>query len=110
MGRFYTQTNLQIDDKQSHRVFDGKKLARLGTEKNPASVVVQTEERQAELEKAFVEAGWCFSIEVNEEKAEDISDLEVLRNTPKTAVLDKLPGRNDPCLCGSGKKFKKCCG
>lgn len=21
-----------------------------------------------------------------------------------------LPGRNDPCSCGSGKKFKKCCG
>jgi len=20
-----------------------------------------------------------------------------------------LPGRNDPCLCGSNKKFKKCC-
>jgi uncharacterized protein YecA (UPF0149 family) len=20
------------------------------------------------------------------------------------------PGRNDPCFCGSGKKFKKCCG
>jgi hypothetical protein len=19
-------------------------------------------------------------------------------------------GRNDPCYCGSGKKFKKCCG
>ncbi|MDF4593115.1 SEC-C metal-binding domain-containing protein, partial [Vibrio parahaemolyticus] len=19
-------------------------------------------------------------------------------------------GRNDPCICGSGKKFKKCCG
>jgi len=19
-------------------------------------------------------------------------------------------GRNDPCVCGSGKKFKKCCG
>jgi SEC-C motif-containing protein len=25
------------------------------------------------------------------------------RDTPKT-------GRNDPCPCGSGKKFKKCCG
>jgi preprotein translocase subunit SecA len=23
--------------------------------------------------------------------------------------LDKL-GRNDPCPCGSGKKYKKCCG
>ncbi|EAQ7366869.1 SEC-C domain-containing protein, partial [Salmonella enterica] len=21
----------------------------------------------------------------------------------------KRPGRNDPCFCGSGKKFKKCC-
>jgi preprotein translocase subunit SecA len=20
------------------------------------------------------------------------------------------PGRNDPCPCGSGKKFKQCCG
>jgi uncharacterized protein YecA (UPF0149 family) len=20
------------------------------------------------------------------------------------------PGRNDPCWCGSGKKYKKCCG
>jgi preprotein translocase subunit SecA len=23
---------------------------------------------------------------------------------------DKEPGRNDPCPCGSGKKYKKCCG
>lgn len=22
----------------------------------------------------------------------------------------KVPGRNDPCNCGSGKKYKKCCG
>lgn len=28
----------------------------------------------------------------------------------KTVVKDKKPGRNDPCPCGSGKKFKKCCG
>ncbi len=27
----------------------------------------------------------------------------VVRSTPKT-------GRNDPCTCGSGRKFKKCCG
>lgn len=25
-------------------------------------------------------------------------------------VSDKLPGRNDPCPCGSGKKYKHCCG
>jgi SEC-C motif-containing protein len=28
---------------------------------------------------------------------------QVVRSEPKT-------GRNDPCPCGSGKKFKKCCG
>ncbi|MDD6298928.1 SEC-C metal-binding domain-containing protein [Hornefia butyriciproducens] len=22
----------------------------------------------------------------------------------------KKPGRNDPCPCGSGKKYKHCCG
>jgi SEC-C motif len=27
----------------------------------------------------------------------------VVHQAPKT-------GRNDPCVCGSGKKFKKCCG
>ena len=24
-------------------------------------------------------------------------------------VETKKVGRNDPCVCGSGKKFKKCC-
>ncbi len=28
----------------------------------------------------------------------------------KTVVKAATPGRNDPCACGSGKKFKKCCG
>ena len=28
----------------------------------------------------------------------------------KTIVNENKVGRNDPCTCGSGKKFKKCCG
>ncbi len=28
----------------------------------------------------------------------------------KTIVKPKKIGRNDPCPCGSGKKYKKCCG
>ena len=28
----------------------------------------------------------------------------------KTVVKQKKIGRNDPCPCGSGKKYKKCCG
>ena len=29
---------------------------------------------------------------------------------PQTVKKDKKVGRNDPCPCGSGKKYKKCCG
>ncbi|MGD9949714.1 MAG: YchJ family protein [Desulfobulbus sp.] len=29
---------------------------------------------------------------------------------PSPAAKTKKVGRNDPCPCGSGKKFKKCCG
>lgn len=30
-------------------------------------------------------------------------------SSPGTVRVEKGPGRNDPCPCGSGKKFKKCC-
>src|SRR5438552_2605554 len=33
----------------------------------------------------------------------DVLELEPRRTDPK-------PGRNDPCPCGSGKKYKRCCG
>ena len=29
---------------------------------------------------------------------------------PEPARAAQKPGRNDPCPCGSGKKYKKCCG
>lgn len=39
----------------------------------------------------------------NEVVTSDIKPALVQRQTPKV-------GRNDPCPCGSGKKYKKCCG
>ena len=38
--------------------------------------------------------------------------LEIVKayKRSKTVVKEKEPGRNDPCPCGSGKKYKKCCG
>ncbi len=33
------------------------------------------------------------------------------QQAPRTPIVrDKVPGRNDPCPCGSGKKFKQCHG
>ena len=31
------------------------------------------------------------------------------RKVDTTYKAEKKPGRNEPCYCGSGKKFKKCC-
>jgi len=92
------------------KIFDGKKTAKLGTEKNPAHVNVQTKKRVKELESLFEENGWKYSIEFAPEKPENTDDLELLLNSPKTKIAQKKVGRNEPCPCGSGKKYKKCCG
>ncbi|MGI9277016.1 MAG: PBPRA1643 family SWIM/SEC-C metal-binding motif protein [Endozoicomonas sp.] len=107
----YTDGNRLMNQADKHsRGFERKKSAKLGTEKNPASVVVQTEERFSEVEAIFNENGWVVHIELNEEKEEDVMEMDMLLNMPKTTVVEKTPGRNDPCICGSGKKYKKCCG
>ena len=53
---------------------------------------------------------------VNEEQLTDPGQAAAARSDtraqqPRTPIIkDKLPGRNDPCPCGSGKKFKNCHG
>ena len=41
--------------------------------------------------------GWKFA------DGELVGETPIVREEPKV-------GRNDPCPCGSGKKYKKCCG
>ena len=91
------------------KLFDGQKAAKLGSEKNPAVVNVQTEKRVKELESVFEENGWKYEIELEPDKPEDITSLEILLNPIKTKMAEKKVGRNEPCPCGSGKKYKKCC-
>ncbi len=90
--------------------FNGLKTAKLGTEKKPAVVSVQTEERLKEITSIFEENSWSYTIGLEPSKPEDITELEALLNIPKTMIAEKKVGRNEPCLCGSGKKYKKCCG
>lgn len=90
--------------------FGGKKMAKLGTEKNPAVVNVQTEERVKELEAVFEKNGWTFQIGLEPDKPENIKDLDILLNPLKTRIAEKKIGRNEPCPCGSGQKYKRCCG
>lgn len=36
--------------------------------------------------------------------------MEWIRTQESEASAREQPGRNDPCPCGSGRKYKKCCG
>jgi len=92
------------------KIFNGKKTGKLGTEKNPAVVRVQTEERMKEVASILEENGWQYTIGLEPDKPEEITDLERLLNPPKPQISEKKVGRNDPCPCGSGIKHKKCCG
>ena len=84
-------------------------MAKLGTEKKPAIVGVQNERRAQEISSVFDKNGWEFIVGIEPDKPEDISDLEKLLNPVQPAKSEKI-GRNAPCPCGSGKKYKKCCG
>jgi SWIM/SEC-C metal-binding protein len=90
--------------------FENKGALRLGSKKAPAQIRVQTAEREQELAADCAENNWSCVIEVDAEQDEDIRSLEVLQNQQVTSVSAKTPNRNDPCSCGSGKKYKKCCG
>ncbi|WP_308270483.1 preprotein translocase subunit SecA [Prevotella sp.] len=47
--------------------------------------------------------------DIAQQEAANQDTREIVENhTP--LVKDKMPGRNDPCPCGSGKKFKNCHG
>jgi len=113
MGKIFFEgemTAKPFDGGKKGKLFDGKKTARLGTEKRPAVVNVQTEERRKEIALLFEEHDWKYIVEVEPGKPEDITELEILLNPTKPKIAEKKVGRNEPCPCGSGNKYKKCCG
>jgi hypothetical protein len=80
------------------------------TEESPVSLRVDIEKlyfnmRAAKAEHLYGLPEWdaLLSAERREEIAKE-------QRKAGTVVKDRAPGRNDPCPCGSGKKYKKCCG
>jgi SWIM/SEC-C metal-binding protein len=84
-------------------------MAKIGTEKRPIIVRVQTEQRGIYVAEQCAEHGWHYIIGLEPDKPEDISDLQRALN-PTGPVKSEKVNRNDPCPCGSGRKYKKCCG
>jgi SWIM/SEC-C metal-binding protein len=84
-------------------------MASIGSRKKPAVVRVQTEERARRVLEFCNEHEIVVIVGVEPDKPEDITDIEraIVAREPARAAT-KI-GRNDPCPCGSGKKYKNCC-
>lgn len=90
--------------------YNTKRASKLGTSDNPLNLVVNSEARKAEIEALLSTHELTANIEVNPEAKENTLELDGVLNKPQTTRFDKKPNRNEPCPCGSGNKFKKCCG
>ncbi|MFA7573039.1 MAG: preprotein translocase subunit SecA [Lutispora sp.] len=58
---------------------------------------------------------YIYNVNVNripqrEQVAEEVATNQEKSGGNKPIVKEDKIGRNDPCPCGSGKKYKKCCG
>jgi preprotein translocase subunit SecA len=56
-----------------------------------------------------------FTRNIQRKKDKEMAELQFVGGSgaaseKKQAVSGKKAGRNEPCPCGSGKKYKRCCG
>jgi SEC-C motif-containing protein len=84
--------------------------------------IIRTEQGQAEDAAGLVEfratAGSLHQISVLHEVSRFVQeagqwlyvDGDIIAEPPRAGRPASKVGRNDSCPCGSGKKFKKCCG
>lgn len=115
-----TIDNLAAEYKMEPAVFAGfldgintSLVTQLDIESLEADSVISAE---IDFEKLYwnmldVKAEWLYTLDewdliLSQERRDEIT-REFRRS--KMAVSNKI-GRNDPCPCGSGKKYKKCCG
>ena len=78
-----------------------------------AQIPVQAPEevREAAPEQPTKQPKYTESHETVEEQASrEAAGRDTRERQQQPIVKEKLPGRNDPCPCGSGKKFKNCHG
>jgi len=110
MSKFFYDGKANNNNERGSSSIAGNKAVRIGTKKAPAKILVKTEERKQEIIAILDENKWVADIIVDADQDENIKDLEFLQSKNVRTVKTTVTGRNEPCPCESGKKFKKCCG
>ncbi|MEW6991228.1 PBPRA1643 family SWIM/SEC-C metal-binding motif protein [Colwelliaceae bacterium 6441] len=110
MSKFFFKGGLDVMGNYGTNGYSPKRNVKLGSAEKPLTLVVNSAARKGEVETIVAEHGFVATISVNADEAENIVELEAVLNKPQTQRFEKVPERNAPCSCGSGKKYKKCCG
>lgn len=110
MSKFFYKGKIEKKPKHESYGYNTKRSVKLGTQEQPLSLSVPSQERKEEIEQQLIQHDLVADIAVNPDQPEQLAELNAIINKPQTTTFAKTPGRNDPCSCGSGKKFKKCCG
>lgn len=70
-----------------------------------------------DFEKLFfnmlkADADYLYTLKAWEGIFSEEKIMQIIKDFKRSKIVhkEKEPGRNDPCPCGSGKKYKKCCG
>lgn len=110
--KFFFNGRQDAREKHIRYGHEAKTNRKAGSKKYPLALVVTSEARKQEVEALVAEAQLyaVVNIDSSEGAVESISELTALLNKKDTIKADKIPARNEPCSCGSGKKYKKCCG
>ena len=108
--KFFFKGKKEKKPKHSSYGYNTKRAVKAGTQEAPLNLVVNNEQRKVEVELLVKENALFANVNVDAQTDENISELDVILNKPKTTRVEKTPSRNEPCSCGSGKKYKKCCG
>ena len=81
-------------------------------EREPELVAANVQARQREAQQSVID----LTRNIQRKKDRELANLQLGGNgsagttTPQRVSKGPKVGRNDLCPCGSGKKYKKCCG
>ena len=119
-GEFHSATAKNVE-----RLMAAMQAARLRAKTNEAEISVDGDAAAEESRPVEAAPKSEPTPETREANAKNVADVfasmmsrpaRVVRQTPQPMMMPGMPqqqaavGRNDPCPCGSGKKYKKCCG
>lgn len=110
MSKFFFKGRIDPREKYQRFGYNTKREIKSGSEGSPLSLIVNSEQRKMEVEAILLEHALFATIDIEPNAEENLTELDAVLNKPKTQTFEQKPQRNDPCSCGSGKKYKKCCG